>query len=155
MAEILDKAFEDAARTPDLILSGHVHDYQRFTHTIKGKPVPYIVAGNGGYHNLHRLAEGSNAGEEELAKLAVEAVKPVCVEWRDQARSDFLSRWMLMAGGVSCYGACSCTVDPLRCAGERRVSASLSARASARARRVWVEKPPSYASAKVRVMGTA
>lgn len=64
MAEILDKAFEDAQRTPSLILSGHVHDYQRFTHTINGRPVPYVVAGNGGYHNLHKLANGAAPGEE-------------------------------------------------------------------------------------------
>jgi hypothetical protein len=63
MVEILDKAFEDAKRTPDLILSGHVHDYQRFTHAINGKEVPYIVAGNGGYHNLHKLAPGAAPGE--------------------------------------------------------------------------------------------
>lgn len=64
MAEILDKAFEEAERIPDLILSGHVHDYQRFTHTINGKQVPYIVTGNGGYHNLHKLAKDAAPGEE-------------------------------------------------------------------------------------------
>ncbi len=64
MGEALDKAFEEAARTPDLILSGHVHDYQRFTRTINGKQIPYIVTGNGGYHNLHRFAKGSTPGEE-------------------------------------------------------------------------------------------
>jgi Icc-related predicted phosphoesterase len=70
MAEILDKAFEEANRIPNLILSGHVHDYQRFTHTINGKQVPYIVAGNGGYHNLHKLAKDATPGEE-LAEAVV------------------------------------------------------------------------------------
>ena len=45
-----------ADRIPDLILTGHVHDYQRFTGYINGKPVITIVAGAGGYnHKLHTL----------------------------------------------------------------------------------------------------
>jgi acid phosphatase type 7 len=82
MAEILNKAFEDAGRTPDLILSGHVHDYQRFTHTINGKQVPYVVAGNGGYHNLHRLAQGATPGEE--------LAEGVTFEYGDDRRYGFL-----------------------------------------------------------------
>jgi 3',5'-cyclic AMP phosphodiesterase CpdA len=31
VGEVLDKAFDDSARTPELVLSGHVHDYQRFS----------------------------------------------------------------------------------------------------------------------------
>jgi hypothetical protein len=43
-------------RVPDLILTGHVHDYQRFTGDINGKAVTTIVAGAGGYnHKLHGL----------------------------------------------------------------------------------------------------
>jgi hypothetical protein len=43
-------------RTPDLILTGHVHDYQRFTGSINGNPVTTIVAGAGGYNlKLHTL----------------------------------------------------------------------------------------------------
>lgn len=64
MEAALDKAFEASGRTPDLILSGHVHDYQRFARTIGGKGVPYIVTGNGGYYNLHKLAEGAVEGAE-------------------------------------------------------------------------------------------
>jgi acid phosphatase type 7 len=64
MADLLDKAFDEAKRAPDLILSGHVHDYQRFTRTFNGKQIPYIVTGNGGYHNLHKLAKDAAPGEE-------------------------------------------------------------------------------------------
>jgi len=64
MGNALDQAFKDSGRTPDLVLSGHVHDYQRFSRTIGGKVVPYIISGNGGYHNLHQLAPGANRGEE-------------------------------------------------------------------------------------------
>jgi acid phosphatase type 7 len=82
MAEILDQAFEDSGRTPDLILSGHVHDYQRFTRTINGKQVPYIVTGNGGYHNLHKLATDAHPGEE--------LADGVVFEYGDDRRYGFL-----------------------------------------------------------------
>jgi Calcineurin-like phosphoesterase len=64
MGEALDQAFKDSGRVPDMVLSGHVHDYQRFTRTIDGKQVAYIVSGNGGYHNLHQLAPGASHGNE-------------------------------------------------------------------------------------------
>jgi predicted MPP superfamily phosphohydrolase len=64
MTDALDQAFASSGRVPDLVLSGHVHDYQRFTRTIAGKQVPYIVSGNGGYHNLHQLAHGAAPGDQ-------------------------------------------------------------------------------------------
>jgi predicted MPP superfamily phosphohydrolase len=64
MGDALDQAFSNSGRTPDMVLSGHVHDYQRFTRTIADRQVPYIVSGNGGYHNLHRLASGAAPGQE-------------------------------------------------------------------------------------------
>lgn len=72
MVEVLDQAFEGAGRVPDLVLSGHVHDYQRFTRTINGKQVPFVVAGNGGYHNLHKLASDAQQGEEHGAGVVFE-----------------------------------------------------------------------------------
>jgi hypothetical protein len=62
MGEALDGAFTSASRAPDLVLSGHVHDYQRFTRTLDGKQLPYVVIGNSGYHNLHRLAQDAQLG---------------------------------------------------------------------------------------------
>ncbi|HSO98316.1 MAG TPA: metallophosphoesterase [Solirubrobacteraceae bacterium] len=60
----LDGAFASSGRTADLVLSGHVHDYQRFTRTLNGKQIPYIVIGNSGYHNLHLLANGATPGTQ-------------------------------------------------------------------------------------------
>jgi acid phosphatase type 7 len=57
MGDLIDRATKAAGRWPDLILSGHVHDYQRFTRNINNG-VPYIVSGAGGYHNLHSMASG-------------------------------------------------------------------------------------------------
>jgi acid phosphatase type 7 len=56
LKSIIENAAKVAGRTPDLILTGHVHNYQRFTGSINGKPVPTIVAGAGGYNQkLHTL----------------------------------------------------------------------------------------------------
>jgi hypothetical protein len=57
IGEVLDKAFANANRAADLVLNGHVHNYQRFTRQYNEKPITYIVAGAGGYHNLHEMAE--------------------------------------------------------------------------------------------------
>ncbi|HUB01768.1 MAG TPA: metallophosphoesterase [Terriglobales bacterium] len=55
---VLESAVEAAGRVPELVLGGHVHDYQRFTGQLMGKDVPMIIAGAGGYnaklHVLHK-----------------------------------------------------------------------------------------------------
>jgi hypothetical protein len=62
MADALENAIRDTGRVPNLVLSGHVHDYQRIEQTIApGGPTPFIVSGNGGYHNLHPVH--SNPGD--------------------------------------------------------------------------------------------
>jgi hypothetical protein len=56
MADVLENAIRDTGRVPNLVLSGHVHDYQRIEQTIApGVLTPFIVTGNGGYHNLHAV----------------------------------------------------------------------------------------------------
>lgn len=83
MGSVLDGAFASASRIPDLVLSGHVHDYQRFTRTMdSGATLPYIVIGNGGYHNLHRLAQDAQAG--------VDVVPGVTFEFGDDKRWGYL-----------------------------------------------------------------
>jgi hypothetical protein len=66
MGALLDEAFARSSRVPEMVLSGHVHNYQRFTRTIAGKQVPYVVAGAGGYHNLHPMAQASGGEVLEL-----------------------------------------------------------------------------------------
>jgi hypothetical protein len=51
----IDQAVTAANRLPDAVISGHVHNYQRFSRTVSGKTVPYIVAGAGGYADTPRL----------------------------------------------------------------------------------------------------
>lgn len=62
MADVLENAIRDTGRVPNLVLTGHVHDYQRIEQTIvKGSPTPFIVIGNGGYHNLHAVHSAAGA----------------------------------------------------------------------------------------------
>lgn len=63
MHDALDGAFARAGRWADLVLAGHVHDYQRFTRKLasNGRQIPYLVAGAGGYHNLHSVAKVGGA----------------------------------------------------------------------------------------------
>jgi 3',5'-cyclic AMP phosphodiesterase CpdA len=62
MGAALDAAFKTASRAPELVLTGHVHDYQRFTRQAFGKQITYVVIGNGGYSNLHALAADAKPG---------------------------------------------------------------------------------------------
>lgn len=72
MFDAIDAASQTAQRCPDVVISGHVHTYERFT---RGTTVPhgtpggysvqhmtYLVAGNSGYHNLHQLASDAVPG---------------------------------------------------------------------------------------------
>jgi acid phosphatase type 7 len=53
---VFDSIWQAAGRGPELILSGHVHDFQAFTRQLASGTRTYVVCGNGGYHNLHAIA---------------------------------------------------------------------------------------------------
>jgi len=57
---VLTNSFQAAGRYPDMVMSGHVHNYQRFTNIVTDasgntRQIPFIVAGAGGYTNLGTL----------------------------------------------------------------------------------------------------
>lgn len=58
LRDALDDCFDRARRVPDAIFSAHAHNYQRFTRNFDGREVPYVVAGSGGFHELHGLGYG-------------------------------------------------------------------------------------------------
>jgi hypothetical protein len=58
MLKQIDQACSSAGIYPDLYLSGHAHLYERYTRTVGGKQIPYLVAGMGGYYNLPGLKPG-------------------------------------------------------------------------------------------------
>ena len=56
MADAVQHAINDTRRVPNLVLTAHVHNYQRIEKVIAGeKPTPFLVAGNGGYYHLHGM----------------------------------------------------------------------------------------------------
>ena len=56
MKTVIENAAEEAGRHPEMVVAGHVHDYQRLTkNRPDGSQVPYLVTGAGGYHNLHQI----------------------------------------------------------------------------------------------------
>jgi acid phosphatase type 7 len=61
MRQLLADSFAAAGRTANLVLSGHVHNYQRFTVPENGGSLTYVVAGAGGYPNLHSMAHVDGA----------------------------------------------------------------------------------------------
>jgi acid phosphatase type 7 len=58
LKSLLEESCRAAARAPDLVLTGHVHNYQRFSASLLDKDgIPFIVAGAGGYKKrLHALS---------------------------------------------------------------------------------------------------
>ncbi|MFL6388705.1 MAG: metallophosphoesterase family protein [Terriglobales bacterium] len=53
--QVLFDSFKATHRYPHLILSGHVHNYQRFTNVVQNMQIPCVVAGAGGYTKLGTL----------------------------------------------------------------------------------------------------
>jgi hypothetical protein len=61
MLKMIDEVCQEVGIYPEIHLSGHSHLYERFTRTVKGRQIPYIVAGNGGYPGLPGLKKGKPA----------------------------------------------------------------------------------------------
>ena len=57
MRTLLEQAFAASGRTPNVVLTGHVHNYQRWSVPQGGGSLTYIVAGAGGYPNLHSMGD--------------------------------------------------------------------------------------------------
>ncbi|HEX4038002.1 MAG TPA: metallophosphoesterase [Acidobacteriaceae bacterium] len=51
----MDSACTAAGVWPHAVLAGHAHNYQRFTRTVNGASIPYIVAGCGGHAPLEAI----------------------------------------------------------------------------------------------------
>jgi hypothetical protein len=80
-------AFTATGVYPHLILSGHVHNYQRFTKLIEGaKTVTCVVAGAGGYTNLSKIHKVK--GEYPAAPLPLSG--GLTLEQYDQNNFGFL-----------------------------------------------------------------
>ena len=62
MLQDIDSACQQTGVWPHAILSGHAHNYQRFTRYQDGRETPFVVCGNGG----HALARLTKKGEPAL-----------------------------------------------------------------------------------------
>jgi hypothetical protein len=52
----IDSACTSAGVWPHAVFSGHAHNYQRFTRSINGMTIPFIVAGCGGHAPLSKMS---------------------------------------------------------------------------------------------------
>ena len=90
--QVLFDSFMAANRYPDLILSGHVHNYQRFTKVVSSsngkRQIPCVVAGAGGYTRLGKLQKVSGAYPNPNAPFSI--ANDLTLEKYDHANFGFL-----------------------------------------------------------------
>ena len=56
MLKEIDGICDKVGVWPHAVLSGHAHNYQRYTRTIGKRQIPYIVCGNGGHPPLQKIS---------------------------------------------------------------------------------------------------
>jgi Calcineurin-like phosphoesterase len=86
----LDRATVASKRVPDAVVSGHVHNYQRFSREVGNRRIPYIVAGAGGYaddrRSMHHLQKGLGSNTKPIKTK----VKGVTLEKHNEEDPGFL-----------------------------------------------------------------
>jgi acid phosphatase type 7 len=67
MADAVQHAINDSRRVPNLVLTAHVHNYQRIERKILDNvPTPFLVAGAGGYYHLHGMTADTGHVDHDL-----------------------------------------------------------------------------------------
>ena len=91
-------ALQDAAkasgRWPDIVMGGHVHDYQRFTQTLlNGNKIPHLVIGDGGYADsvaaMHKLQRDPSHDNAPITAAFDTDVKGVTLESYNEVAGGF------------------------------------------------------------------
>ena len=91
MLQQIDKACQDAGIWPDLHLSGHSHLYERYTRTVGGKQIAYVVAGMGGFYNLAGLKPGQKPPSPKVPASGTDASgNPLRIEVYDDTEFGFV-----------------------------------------------------------------
>jgi hypothetical protein len=86
----IDAACSKAGVWPHAVLSGHAHNYQRFTRRHGNTQIPYIICGNGG-HGLARLTrKGASALRTPQALQVPKGGDPVTLENYDDQDYGYL-----------------------------------------------------------------
>src|SRR5436853_1507523 len=93
----LDQAMAATDVVPHAVLSGHVHNMQRFTRRYKDRQIPYVIDGRGGYANTERLAhkmQKDGDGEYPAAPVKTESSQDPSLDldlvYYDQENAGFL-----------------------------------------------------------------
>jgi hypothetical protein len=93
----IDQAIQATGVIPHAVLSGHVHNMQRFTRHFQGREIPYVIDGRGGYANTDRLAhklQKNSHGQYPEAPLTTESEQDpnlkLDLEYYDQENAGFL-----------------------------------------------------------------
>ncbi|HEV3330655.1 MAG TPA: TIR domain-containing protein [Bryobacteraceae bacterium] len=68
----LDAVFRRTGVWPHAVISGHAHNYERFTRAVDGMTIPYVVAGTGG-SNLARVPAAPMALQADGGSVNLEA----------------------------------------------------------------------------------
>jgi acid phosphatase type 7 len=73
MADVVQHAINDSRRVPNMVLSGHVHNYQRIEKTVVdgGSLTPFLVIGHGGYFHLHGINVDAGTVDPETGATLV------------------------------------------------------------------------------------
>lgn len=69
LGDALDRCFVDADRVPEAVFAAHAHNYQRFARMVRGRSIPYLVAGSGGFYERHEVGAGAPAPSDVIPGL--------------------------------------------------------------------------------------
>jgi hypothetical protein len=109
MLQQIDQVCSSVGIQPDMHLSGHAHLYERYTRTVNGKQIPYLVAGMGGYYNLPGLKPGKPPAEPKTPASGKDASgNPLTLEVYNDTTFGFLRVTVSPASIIGQF----VTVDP-------------------------------------------
>lgn len=73
MLQDIDNACQAAGVWPHAVLSGHSHNYQRFTRVVNNYQIPYVVAGCGGHAPLSKMSSNYRTPYQIDSTLTLES----------------------------------------------------------------------------------
>jgi hypothetical protein len=93
LASIQDAAAK-ANRWPNLVMGGHVHNYQRFTQKLAdGRQIPHLVVGDGGYADtvaaMHKLQRDPSKGNAPITAPFATDMEGVTLESYNEIAGGF------------------------------------------------------------------
>jgi predicted phosphodiesterase len=94
LAAIQDAAAKANGRWPDIVLSGHVHNYQRFTQQLDdGRQIPHMVVGDGGYADsvaaMHKMQRDPAHGNAPIKSTFATDMKGITLESYNEVDGGF------------------------------------------------------------------